>query len=203
MTICFGKADELAYNHDTLYKVFRFRHQIFHDRLNWDVNSLDGMEYDEFDTLNPYHMIAMNEQNEVNAYWRILPTTGPYMLQQTFPQLLRDEDAPKQNTIWELSRFAVTSSKRDSRSQAVMSNLSFKMFQQTYNFAIDQGITAYVTVVSAAVERMFMRADFPMRRFGDGESQKVGKITTVACWMDINEQYRKAAFEHNLNQQAG
>ncbi len=83
-----------------------------------------------------------------------------------------------------------------------MSDLSFDMFQQTYNFALEQNITSYVTVVSAAVERMFVRAGFPMRRFGDGRSQKIGKITSVACWMDINEQYRRAAFEQNSNQQA-
>ncbi len=202
MTIYFGKADELIYNHDTLYNMFRFRHKIFHDRLQWDVNSIQGMEYDEFDTLNPYHMIALDENNQVEACWRILPTTGPYMLSNTFPQLLRGEDVPSQNDIWELSRFAVTSNNKDNRSQAVMSDLSFKMFQQTYHFATRQGISAYVTVVSAAVERMFMRAGFPMRRFGDGVSQKIGKITTVACWMDINDRYRKAAFEYNVNQKA-
>ena len=202
MTIYFGKADELTYNHDTLYNMFRFRHKIFHDRLQWDVNSIQGMEYDEFDTLNPYHMIALDENNQVEACWRILPTTGPYMLSKTFPQLLRGEEVPSQNDIWELSRFAVTANNRDNHSQAVMSELSFKMFQQTYHFAIRQGISAYVTVVSAAVERMFMRAGFPLRRFGDGESQKVGKITTVACWMDINDQYRKAAFEYNANKKA-
>lgn len=202
MTIYFGKADELIYNHGTLYNMFRFRHKIFHDRLKWEVNSLHGMEYDEFDTLNPYHMIALNGQDEVEACWRILPTNGPYMLKDTFPQLLRGEDAPRQNDIWELSRFAVISNNRSNRTQAVMSDLSFKMFQQTYTFAKKQGITAYATVVSTAVERMFMRAGFPMRRFGDGESQKVGKIRTVACWMDINEQYCRAAFEYNKNKKA-
>ena len=202
MTIYFGKADKLIDNSETLYNMFRFRHKIFHDRLKWDVNSLQGMEYDEFDTLNPYHMIAVNNNKEIEACWRILPTTGPYMLQKTFPQLLRGENAPSADNIWELSRFAVISNKHDNRSQAVMSDLSFNMFQQTYIFAIQQNITAYATVVSAAVERMFIRAGFPMRRFGDGASQKIGKITTVACWMDINEQYRKAAFDQKLNKQA-
>ncbi|MDH5445018.1 MAG: GNAT family N-acetyltransferase [Gammaproteobacteria bacterium] len=195
MTIYFGKADEFIYDHHTLYNMFRFRHHIFHDRLKWDVNSIGGMEYDEFDTLNPYHMIAVNHDQQVEACWRLLPTTGPYMLQKTFSQLLKGENAPSQNDVWELSRFAVISSNQKKSTQAVMSELSFQMFQQTYEFAIQNNIKSYVTVVSAAVERMFMRAGFPMRRFGDGESQKIGKITTVACWMDVNEQYKDAAYQ--------
>jgi acyl homoserine lactone synthase len=202
MTIYFGKADELVYDHNTLYNMFRFRHDIFHDRLNWDVNSINGMEYDEFDTLNPYHMIAVDSYNKVEACWRLLPTTGPYMLTKTFPQLLKGEQAPAQKEVWELSRFAVTANKDKTHAQAVMSDLSFKMFQQTYEFAISHNIESYVTVVSTAVERMFMRAGFPMRRFGNGESQKIGKVTTVACWMDVNDQYYRAAYSQAVKHRA-
>ncbi|MDH5178934.1 MAG: hypothetical protein OEY07_04655, partial [Gammaproteobacteria bacterium] len=71
-----------------------------------------------------------------------------------------------------------------------------------YGFALSMGITSYVTVTSVAVERMLTHAGFPMRRFGDGKSQKVGKITTVACWMDINDQYRNASWEFKLGNKA-
>lgn len=202
MTIYFGKADEHNYDHSILFDMFRFRHKIFHDRLQWDVNSLHGMEYDEFDILNPYHMIATDENNRVEACWRIMPTTGPYMLKDTFPQLLRGDTAPQQDNVWELSRFAVAPTEKSGHGQAILNDLTFRMFRRSYEFALSMGITSYVTVTSAAVERMLTHAGFPMRRFGDGKSQKVGKVTTVACWMDINEQYRKAAFEYNIDQRA-
>jgi len=202
MTIYFGKADERIYDHNTLFSMFRFRHKIFHDRLKWDVNSLHGMEFDEFDLLNPYHMIATDENNHVEACWRIMPTTGPYMLKDTFSQLLRNDAAPQQDNIWELSRFAVAPNDNSGSAQAILNELTYKMFQQSYTFATRMGISSYVTVTSVAVERMLTHAGFPMRRFGDGKSQKVGRVTTVACWMDINEQYRKAAFDNNINQQA-
>ncbi|MDH5180925.1 MAG: GNAT family N-acetyltransferase, partial [Gammaproteobacteria bacterium] len=119
MTIYFGKADEHMYDSQTLFNMFRFRHKIFHDRLKWDVNSIHGMEYDEFDALNPYHMIASNDKKEIEACWRILPTTGPYMLKDTFPELLRGEEAPQRDDIWELSRFAVAPSEKNHHNQAV------------------------------------------------------------------------------------
>ncbi len=202
MAIHFGKADEKIYDHNTLFEMFRFRHKIFHDRLKWDVNSLHGMEYDEFDILNPYHMIATDRDNNIEACWRILPTTGPYMLKDTFPELLRGDPAPQQKDIWELSRFAVSPTVESNYGQAILNDLTFQMFQKSYDFAIKNGISSYITATSVAVERMLTHAGFPMRRFGDGKSRKIGKVTTVACWMDINEQYFKAAFDHHKNSQA-
>ena len=202
MSIYFGKPDENKYDHATLYNMFRFRHRIFHDRLQWDVNSLQGMEYDEFDTLNPYHMIGTDQQDQVEACWRFLPTTGPYMLKDTFPQLLCGEQAPQQKDIWELSRFAVAPASDKSTSQAMLNELTFRMLQLSYDFAIEHNISQYVTVTSAALERVLLHAGFPLQRIGNGQSQKIGKVTTVACRVPVNEQYRKAAFSSGENQQA-
>ncbi|MDH5408195.1 MAG: acyl-homoserine-lactone synthase [Gammaproteobacteria bacterium] len=202
MTIYFGKADDQIYDHKTLFNMFRFRHQIFHDRLKWDVNSIHGMEYDEFDVLNPYHMIASNESGEIEACWRILPTTGPYMLKDTFPELLRGVPAPEQDDIWELSRFAVAPNNTGGKSQAILNDLTTHMLQRAYEFGLEKNITRYVTVTSVAVERMIVQAGYPLRRLADGVSQKIGRVTTVACWLDINEQYRHAAYDHSLHTQA-
>lgn len=202
MAIYFGKADERQYDHATLYNMFRFRHKIFHDRLKWDVNSLHGMEYDEFDALNPYHMIATDQQGLVEACWRILPTTGPYMLKDTFPELLCGEAAPQQDDIWELSRFAVAPTDNTSSGQAALNELTFNMLQRGYEFAIKQSINRYVTVTSVALERVLLHVGLPLRRMGNGDSQKIGKIRTVACWLDINEQYYKAVYDRTVKGQA-
>ena len=47
----------------------------------------------------------------------------------------------------------------------------------------------FVTVTSVALERLLKRTGLPIRRFGDGKAQRVGKVLTVACWVDINEQF--------------
>lgn len=202
MTIYFGKADEQQYDHATLYNMFRFRHKIFHDRLKWDVNSLHGMEYDEFDALNPYHMIATDQQGQVEACWRILPTSGPYMLKDTFPELLCGEAAPQQDNIWELSRFAVAPGDNSGTGQAALNELTFDMLKRGYDFAIEQDISQYVTVTSVALERVLLHVGLPLRRMGNGRSKKIGKVTTVACWLDINEQYRRTVYDRHQTVQA-
>ena len=124
------------------------------------------------------------------------------MLKDTFPELLRGVPAPEQDDVWELSRFAVAPNIKTGSAQAILNELTLLMFQRSYGFAVSKGIRSYVTVTSVAVERMLSNAGFPMRRFGDGTAQKIGKVTTVACWMDINEQYRSAAFDHCLESRA-
>ena len=75
-------------------EVFAFRHSVFVQTLNWDVTSHDGWEFDEYDALLPFYMIKRGPNGNLRAVWRLLPTSGPYMLRNTFPQLLDGWPAP-------------------------------------------------------------------------------------------------------------
>jgi acyl homoserine lactone synthase len=187
-----ARADDPAMNRQTLHGMFRFRHSVFHDRLGWEVGSSAGLERDAFDELEPVYFVAKNSGQEIEGSWRLLPTTGPYMLKDTFPQLLQGEPAPQESSVWEISRFAVTPKFGDKRAQAVLGSITFAMFQSGVAFAESHGIRRYVFVTSVAVERLLRRAGLPLRRFGDGKSQMVGKVESVACWIPINQQTRRA-----------
>src|SRR6204780_565585 len=84
--------------------MFRNRALTFSERLGWDVTVKDGYERDEFDDANPLYLVSVDPNT--NEYWgslRLLPTTGPNMLRDVFPQLL-DGDYIESATIWECSR---------------------------------------------------------------------------------------------------
>jgi len=49
----------------------------------------------------------MLTENAVVGCWRLLPTTGPYMLKDIFSHLLWGKPAPEQPDVWEISRFAI------------------------------------------------------------------------------------------------
>jgi len=164
--------------------MYRLRHEVFHDRLGWDVTSDNGMEYDEFDEANPVYVLVKNEENEVQGCWRLLPTTGPNMLRDTFPQLLHGQPVPHLNAVWELSRFAMSSSKSES-SGFGLSNTPIQMIQTAVRFAQKNGIVRYVSVTSVAVERMFRKLGISMTRLGT--PIKIGRVLTVACTIEINE----------------
>ncbi|MEX0606424.1 MAG: acyl-homoserine-lactone synthase, partial [Halofilum sp. (in: g-proteobacteria)] len=91
----------------SLHNMYRLRHEVFHERLGWEVTSAQGLEQDEYDALQPVYLITRGPQREVTGCLRLLPTSGPYMLRDTFPQLLAGETPPADARIWDISRMAV------------------------------------------------------------------------------------------------
>ena len=94
-------------NTDIIDKMFRLRAKVFNDRLGWDVKVSDKREKDEFDELNPLYVVETDEQRNVLASLRLLPTTGPHMLSDVFNELLEPEDIIRSPRVLESSRFAV------------------------------------------------------------------------------------------------
>ena len=106
-TVITQPANNFSFYPDFIKSMFKLRDRVFRGRLGWDVTSVDGKEKDEYDDMNPVYMLSCNEKKQVEGCWRILPTTGPYMLRDVFPELLRGERLPEDDNIWELSRLAV------------------------------------------------------------------------------------------------
>lgn len=79
-------------------QMHRLRHRVFKDRLKWDVRSFGGLEIDQFDMLDATYLIV--GEAGVQGSWRILPTTGPYMLRDVFRQLLDGKEPPDSPAIW-------------------------------------------------------------------------------------------------------
>ena len=190
--ITLGHGTDACMNAQILDGMFKLRHVIFKERLGWDVASDHGRERDYYDDLDPIYMVSQNRREHVDGCWRILPTLGPYMLKDTFPELLRGESAPEEDDVWELSRFAVAPIAPDDRRQINFSPATFDMMRQIISFGMSEGIAHYVTVTSVSLERMLRRAGIPMRRFGDGKAVRIGKVLSVACWIDVSEECWRA-----------
>ena len=170
-------------NHQTTTAMYRFRHDVFHDRLGWDVVSDNGMEHDEFDELDPVYVLAKRDL-EVRGCCRLLPTTGAYMLKDTFPQLLDGQAAPQQPDVWEISRFAVVTGETQSTGFG-LGDMPVEVMQIAIRFAKENGISRYVTVTSVALERMFKKLGVNTMRLG--APIKIGRVLTVACTLEVDE----------------
>ena len=163
--------------------MYRLRHDVFHDRLGWEVTTDNGMEHDEFDHADPVYVLAKGDEDEVLGCWRLLPTTGPNMLRDTFPQLLHGQPAPQQSDVWELSRFAVMVPRHES-SGFGFSEIPVKMMQSIVLFARHNGIKRYVTVTTVAVERLIRKQGINVSRLG--APLKIGRVLTVACSIEMD-----------------
>lgn len=192
--ILMGGGEIPRFDEQTLCGMFAFRHEVFFKKLGWDVETHGNLEYDLFDTFNPVYMVAKDDKESIEGCWRLLPTTGSYMLRDTFPQLLRGEEIPCDKQIWELSRFAVDASSEGGNMQAPLNSLTMGMIRNLYDFAVSHQIDQFVTVTSVALERLLKRTGLPVRRFGDGKAQRVGRVLTVACWVEINELFANVVY---------
>lgn len=88
--------------------MFRLRARIFHDRLGWDVTVVDGKERDKYDEETPVYIIyADDDTGRIKGSLRLLPTTGPTLLADTFADTLPDAANLTAPTIWECTRFCL------------------------------------------------------------------------------------------------
>ena len=120
-----------------LWEMYKLRARIFKDRMGWDIPILSGMEIDGYDALDPYYMMIRDQENSLKGCWRALPTEGPYMLKDTFPELLHGAEAPSHPKVWELSRFAIEA---DGPQGFGFSGLSLDALREIVTFGDSMGI---------------------------------------------------------------
>ena len=178
-------ATENETNQNIVNEVYKLRHETFIDRLDWDIQSTNGMERDHFDDLAPVHIAVKNEHG-VSGCWRALPSKGDYMLKSIFPELLQGEQAPEEDDIWEISRFAVRkgSSKAE---RGYMGAVTLDLVKSFYDFAQENGIKSYVTVTTVACERLLRQLGVNLRRMGEGKSMQIGIERSVALKIEVDE----------------
>ena len=165
-----------------LWEMHTLRAKVFKDRLGWEVPIMSGMEIDGYDALEPlYMMIREPGAGALRGCWRLLPTEGPYMLKDSFAQLLHGTDAPSDRRIWELSRFAIETD--GGNSHFGFSDITMESIAEIISYGYRTGLDQYVTVTTTAIERLLRRAGVVTIRFGD--PVQIGVEKAVALYIDI------------------
>lgn len=172
-----------------LWEMHRFRAQIFKDRMGWEVPIISDMEIDGYDAMDPYYLMIRQPECGLRGCMRVLPTVGPYMLKNTFPELLHGHVPPENPKILELSRFAVAA---DEHKGFGFSELTLELTRELVKFGDQMGIERYVAVTTPSIERMMRRAGLAITRFGP--PIRIGVENAVAIDFDIGEQTHEALF---------
>lgn len=166
-------------------EMLRLRHRVFVERLNWVAASDDGLERDDYDNLNPIYLLARADDGELLGTWRLLPTTGPYMLRDAFPELLDGEPAPSHTSVWETSRFAVDGGLRGEAGLDAVSKATRELFCGLVELSLELGIAEILTVYDIHISRL-------LRRIGctpkwQSKRRRIGNTIAVAGRFEISE----------------
>ena len=160
----------------------RLRGSVCKERLDWDVSVSGGLEIDQYDTHSPIYLIAL-EQGEVVGSVRLLPTTGPNMLADTFPVLLDGHAAPKAAEIWESSRFCVDTKNVTATAENGLREATFLLFAAMIELGQQCDLQAIATVTDLRMERILRRAGWHLDRLGT--PQQIGATKAVAGLLPI------------------
>lgn len=167
--------------------LFRLRYRVFYERLRWDVRCADGRETDAYDDDRTVYVAAVDGDDAVVGGWRLRPTTGHYMLEDVFPQLLHGAPAPHQPRIWESNRFVVD--KRSAKDARFGFNETARaLFRATARYAVEHGIDEYVMVLSAGVARLTRASGLVVAAYGP--ALRIGDVLSVGCRIRIDAHTR-------------
>jgi acyl homoserine lactone synthase len=150
-------ASEFPYEMD---EMFRNRAQIFSERLGWEVSVTNGRERDVFDDANPLYLVSVNPATKrYRGSVRLLPTTGPNMLRDVFPFLLREGEFVESPTIWEISRICVVPSEcQPDRNTNWLSPTLAELIVGIVEVGLMAGLTQIVAVFDARIYRVIKAA---------------------------------------------
>lgn len=205
--IVFGQIIDPDFRAQYAESMFRLRHDVFHDQLGWDVNSFDGMEYDEYDDRDAVYVLVVSESSdEVLGCFRLRPTNTPYMLKDLFPELVGDAAAPEQKDVWEISRYAVKDPRFIAYPDDVVltraafgfNEISTLLFGATQWFARQNNISNYVMATIAPMFRSLRHYGFSVERFA--KPVRIGDVLSIG--LDLNPHSLPSQFTDATNSAA-
>lgn len=168
----------------TLAGMHQLRHRVFKLRMDWEVQTSGDMEIDEFDALHPAYLVQLSDDGTVQGAVRFLPTIGPNMLRDTFPELLDGQTAPSNPLIWESSRFAIDVAPGAPKGEHGIACITYELFAGMIEFGLSRQLSDIVTVTDARMERILRRAGWPLRRLGS--PCNLGNTLAVAGYLEIS-----------------
>ena len=166
--------------------IFRLRHEVFKERLGWEVRSINGRETDDFDTAEAVYGAAYDGTGEIEGCFRLLPTTGRYMLKDTFGELLHGAPAPCDPRVLESSRFAVLPRQWRHNSRLALVEVTAELLVTQITYCLEQGVEKVVSVTDVRFERVLKAAGLICQRYGP--PIRIGSTLAVAGWLDAHEE---------------
>ena len=167
-------------------RVAHYRRQAFVERLGWGLQIQNGAELDQFDRPDTVYVIAQDDQSNIIGCARLLPTTGPYLLEAVFPQLLNGLPPPRSRDVWELSRFSAVdlNAQVHAAQYQFSSSTAVRLLEESIACAASRGARRLIAVCPVGVERLMHRAGFHVHRAGP--PTVINGDPILACWIEVS-----------------
>lgn len=166
-------------------ELYSLRKQVFKDRLNWAVNCINGLEFDEYDNPHANYLFGVIG-DQIICGSRLIEMKYPTMITGTFAHYFNQLPLylPKGNYI-ESSRFFVDKSRAYRNTP-----ISLLLFLATINYSIKHHYDGILTIVSQGMLSIMMRSGWQFSVIAEGVSEKNKSIFLLQLPTDIQNQQR-------------
>ena len=156
-----------------LEDIFKTRKKVFCDRLNWDVSTVRGMEFDEYDTFGTHYLYVLCSGFVVGGV-RLISTLSHYMVKGTFNKF--SAPLPASHKVVEASRFHLDTHHIKRLGGDSSYSTKFLLLGMV-EYALKDGRDEILTVVSPGMMKVLRNSGcefFLVESFSD------------SCFMEIN-----------------
>ena len=170
--------DQRSEYSDIFRQMYELRARQFKDRRGWRVDVTNGMERDRFDELNPLYICVVSpDRKKLMASLRLLPTTGPHMLSDVFPEVMGGAPIIRDPLILESSRFCVDTQMAKGFGPEGINYVTRQLLLGLFATAHDRGIKQIISVFDVYMERILARSGCIFDRVGP--VQRYDNLRTV------------------------
>lgn len=163
---------------DAIPAQFRLRHRIFVERQHWNLSTVRGMEYDQYDTPATQYLIWRDVDGEARGIARLNPTDRPYMFQEIFADQFGVGDVPCTPQIWEGTRFGVDRGMDGASRNRIIAELLAACLE----FGLSEGIKQYLVLMPLVVlKRSFPNLGCTVKIIGAEKRMGLDRVAPAMC----------------------
>ncbi len=165
-----------------LTQAYRLRHRVFAEVLRWVPSTDDGQEMDMYDLWGS-SIGLIDRKGKLHGLARLLPASGPFMLEQDLRMLLpTDHAVRKSRDTAEITRLAIDP---DIKDKGLSARLMLTLIKGIYHWAMTHGVRYFYLEVDHRFFRVLHAIGIPSNPLGPPVPLPPAGALSIAAIMDI------------------
>ncbi|MBX3330297.1 MAG: hypothetical protein KF722_07845 [Nitrospira sp.] len=165
-----------------LTQAYRLRHRVFAEVLRWVPPTDDGQEMDMYDLWGS-SIGLIDRKGKLHGLARLLPASGPFMLEQELRMLLPPDHVVRKNSdTAEITRLAIDP---DIKDKGLSARLMLTLIKGIYHWAMAHGVRYFYLEVDHRFFRVLNAIGIPSSPLGLPVPLPPAGTLSIAAMMDI------------------
>jgi acyl-homoserine lactone synthase len=174
---------------DQLEQSFRLRYQVFVKERKWrNLTRSDERDIDQFDDDSAIYLLAIEgDEQKVVGGSRLVPTSGPYLLPDVFPNLAT-QPIPRGANVFEWGRLYVAPARREGHGmrRTALSRTSCLIMAGVVEYCLEENIDQLAVVSEMYLLPRFMQLGLRPKPLGLPET--IEGVATLAYTLNPSEE---------------